>query len=124
MQRKIESKLVTRIENGIVTGPKHIMLSAHSLLDAFDPKLILQAIYQLIIYPDIFPVTTEWERLTNPYFQVMILEENNKLLYCDMHICTIPILLLKGNELFAFPGYNAEELCADKLLIKTIQNLQ
>lgn len=99
------------------------MLSANSLLDAFDPKLVLHAIYQLIMYPDIFPAATEWERLTNPYFQVMILEENNKLLYCDMHICTIPILMLKGNELFAFPGYTVEELSADILLIKTIQNL-
>lgn len=123
MQRKIEPQLITHNENGLITGPQHIMLSAQSLSDAFEPKLIFQAIYQLKIDPYPIQTSSERERLTRPLFLVMILEEKSKLMYCDMHIISIPILLLKGSELFAFPGCSFEEFFTDRQLIETLQNL-
>ena len=123
MPRKIESQLITHNENGVITGPNYILRSAQSLAETFEPHLIFQAIYQLKIAPDPIPVSDEEEQLIRPLFLVMILEDKSKLLYCDMHICTIPILLFKENKLFAFPRFKVEDFCTDKQLLEILQNL-
>lgn len=118
--QQIRTKLI-HSGDGTVSAPEHILLSAHSLLASFDVKVRLAAIHHLQITPNPFHPKNEKEFLIAPLFLGMVLEDGIKVLYCDMHIFTIPIVILKANELFVFPGHDTEEF---KELIEVLEKIE
>lgn len=116
---QIEIKLI-HSGDGKITAPDSTLNSVQSLLAAFDVKLCLLAIHHLQITPNPFQPENEREFLTAPLFLIAVLESGIKMLYCDMHIFTIPILMLKADKLFVFPGHKIEEF---KELIDTLRKI-
>ena len=120
--KQIQIQLI-HTNDGKVNAPAHILRSALSLLSAFDTKLHLLAIHRLQIIPNPFHPKNEKERLTAPEFLVMVLDGGIKMMYWDMHICTIPMLMLKADEIFIFPGQDSVDLSRDKDLIDMLQKM-
>lgn len=117
--QQIEIKLI-HSGDGSITAPDHILNSVQSLLATFDVKLCLLAIHHLQITPNPFQPENEREFLTAPLFLVAVIEGGIKMLYCDMHICTIPILVLKADKIYVFPGHKIEGF---KELINTLRKM-